>query len=388
MAINRNLLIIYLVFQGYGCSSVPSNEEKQNLDIQINGKEAKNTKVNTNKSKKEINWKQFFKPPPNPIQFANLKNKLKSWPEQGQPNNLIRKARAQNLVGQVKAAEASYRQLLRNEPDHIQGHIELAQLYLKVNQLERCFSYLSRVKEIFGALEFTDRNMRFQYRYTLALAYIQQGNRKKGHEILSELIYMDKAFTPAYAAMASSYLKQGKIKTAQFVAKRGIDRGQEDPRLLNLLGVIAFKRSRYVEAKRWYNRALDKTSDFVPALVNRANLSIFQGEYEAAKMDLEHALGLNPIHTEAYIIQGILLKKSGQYRQSELAFQKAIDLDPENGYARYNLGVLKAESLSDHGEALRLFNEVLQVERAEESLKDLARLNIESLQQNRLEFTK
>jgi Tfp pilus assembly protein PilF len=187
--------------------------------------------------------------------------------------------------------------------------------------------------------------------------------------------------------MASSYLVRNKINSAIFIAKRGLDRGGEDPRLANLLGIVAQKNHRLVEAKRWYDRALDHSPGFVPALVNRANLSMRRGEYEAAHLDLMQALMLDPTHVEAHVTRGILAKKSGQTVKAEIAFQKAIELDPENGFARYNLGVLKAESQKDQGEALRLFNEVLQVEQSEDYLKDLARANIESLQQNRLEFT-
>lgn len=379
--LTKSLLTVGILAILLSCAN--SDEDDGELDMPISkNQEAVQIKVNP-----KISWKKFFSPPPNPVEFANLQKKLRQWPDDDSPSNLIKKARAQVMVGQMHAAEATYRQLLRADSQNIPGHIELAQLYLRTGELERCLSYLQRGKEIFDAQEAPQEDLVFQYRYTLALAYIKQGDEKKGHHILSELISINKTFTPAYAAMASSYLKRNKLDTAEFIAKRGLDRGHEDARLTNLLGVIAFKKNRLVEAKRWYDRALKSSPNFVPALINRASLSIMRSEYEAADMDLGRAIGLNPIHAEAHIIQGILHKRTGDYKQSELSFKKAIEIEPENGFARYNLGVLKAEFQGEYGEALRLFNEVLQVDHPEERLKDLARMSIESLQQNRLQFS-
>ena len=337
------------------------------------------------KQSARIGWQQFFAPPPDPEKFSNLKAKLQTWPQETEAKKLLQKARAHNMVGQINAAEATYRRLIRLHDSNIKGHLELAQLYLKTNRIDKCFSYLKATKDIFDSKEFPDQNMLFQYRYTLALAFIKKGNRKDGHLILSDLINLDKSFTPGYAAMASSYLQLDKIKAAKFIAKRGLDRGLEDPRLTNILGVIAKKEHNPIEARRWFDRALKKSPHFVPALVNRASDSLFRGEYDAARLDIEHAIKLNPILPEAYVVKGVYLKKTGQFTQAELAMQKAIMLDPENGYARYGLGTLKAQVSKDHGEALRLFNEVLQVKKSEAGLIELAKRNIESLQQSRID---
>lgn len=383
-----------LVAMSFGCISLDDEDgQEQSLDVAI--KPTSNA-TQLGQVKKEIaangpmnhviDWQRFFRPPPNPAEFAGLKRKLIHWPEPKSLQGLLEQARAYGVTGDLKSSEAVYRQAIRRYSESITAHTEIAQTYLKMNNLDRCFSYLKRAKEILDEQEFNDRGELFHYRYTLALAYIKQRNEDAGHAILSELVALDKTFMPAYAALASSYFSNDKVEVAEFIAKRGIDRGKEVPSLVNLLGVIELKRGRYVEAKRWFDRALELQPYFGPALVNRANLHMFRGQLEAARGDLGLALSINPIHAEAYIVRGILEKRQGFFRRSEASFKRAIDIDPENGYARYNLAVLKAEELKDSGEALRLFNEVLQVQKAEDNLKELAKLNIESLQQNRLEF--
>ena len=366
------LLVISLLL--FNCSH---DSDHENLDVPID------KKTNTESSEPtELEWQSYFKPPPSPSEFLNLKKKLISWPSPQSPGEMLAKARAQSVVGELKAAEATYRALLRSEGEHLLGHIELAQIYLKMKDLNRSFSYLVRAKEIIDETENPRTDLVIQYKYTLALAYIERSDFQKANKILAELIAIDSSFTPGYAAMASSYLRQNKEKAAEFVAKRGLDRGQEDPRLTNLLGVLEKERGQLVAARRWFDRALNQSPNFVPALVNRATIALSSGEYESTRLDLEKAISLQPTHVEAHIVLGILQRRTGEFKASEASFNRAIDLDPENAYARYNLGVLKSESLNQKSEALRLFTEVLQIDSKDPTLQERARLSIDSLKRS------
>ena len=243
------------------------DDQQMDEDLDISAEKAA---ANALKPKKEIiHWQKFFKAPPTAKQMSLLQSKAKKWPSTNDPRQLTEKARTEMIVGEMDAAEATFRKLIRIEPHNLMAHVELAQLYLKTNNLERCFSYLRRSKELLADQEANKKEEVFQYRYTLALALIRQNNIKKGYTILSELISKDKTFAPAYAALASSYFNRGKVEVAEFIAKRGLDRGKEDPRLTNLLGVISFHKGHIVEAKRWYDRALKQSPNFVPALTNR-----------------------------------------------------------------------------------------------------------------------
>ena len=218
-----------------------------------------------------------------------------------------------------------------------------------------------------------------KYRYTLALAFIGRGERDKGHRILSDLIGLDKTFTPAYASLASSYLAIGRASVAEFVLKRGLDRVQDNASLMNLMGVIAQQARQSEAARGWFDKALSIAPNYAPALVNRAVLSAANLEFAAAEEDLLQALKADPQQVDALVALGVVQKRQGNISGAKASFSKAVDSDPDNAYGRYNLAALLADDLKKPNEALRLFHEVLQTPAANSELKELARSYINDL---------
>ena len=83
-------------------------------------------------SKVSIPWQQFFKPPPLATERSELLKKIKPSKRTSEPKTLLEAARAQAALGQLAAAEVSYRQLLRLRPEDQDGFLEWAQLYLRM----------------------------------------------------------------------------------------------------------------------------------------------------------------------------------------------------------------------------------------------------------------
>jgi len=325
------------------------------------------------------NWQSFFKPPPSAQDTAILALKLEHWPQDTGVTQLRAQARAQMAIGRLSAAEVTFRQVLRASSDDLEAMLELSALYLRQQKLSEAFTLLTQAKETISSSDSVTQSLLFKYRYTLALAYIGRGERDKGHKILSDLIGLDKTFTPAYASLASSYLAIGRTSVAEFVLRRGLDRVHENAGLMNLMGVIA-QRSQQVEvARSWFDKALVVSPAYAPAMVNRAVLSAGNQEFSAAEEDLLQALKADPLNVDALVALGVVQKRQGNIIGAKASFSKAVDSDPDNAYGRYNLAALMADDLKKPNEALRLFYEVLQTTAASSELKDLARSYINDL---------
>lgn len=326
-----------------------------------------------------MNWQAFFKAPPSGKERSILEQKLKAWADATNPKELLAKGRAELALGKVGAAETTFRKLLRLAPGDLDASLELASLYLKKKDVVNAFEFLSQVKDGIATTDKAAHSFLVKYRYTLALAYIARGDRDKGHKVLSDLIGVDKTFSPAYVALATSYLAVGKDSVADFVIRRGLDRSKDDPRLLNLMGLVQQKKRLFEEARMWYDRALKSDPTFAAALVNRGTLATQSYELSAAEGDLLAALQRDPLNVDALIALGIVQKKQGNHSGAKASFTKAVDTDPDNPYARFNLAVLLADDLKKPDEALRLFHEVLQTNTPASDLKDLARSYINDL---------
>jgi tetratricopeptide (TPR) repeat protein len=326
-----------------------------------------------------IDWQAFFKPPPSKDERNVLEVRLGKWEDKDDPDALVTKGRAEVATGRYGNAETSFRKALRLKEDHPDAMLELAALFLRRRASNEAFDLLARIKERINAADDVSQTYIFRYRYTLAMAYIGRDERDKGHKVLSDLLGVDKSFAPAYVALATSYLAIGKDNIAEFVAKRGLDRTKDHAPLLNVLGVVALRARQAEAARQWFDRALEVSPAFVPALVNRAALNARNLEYAAAEQDLLAGLAVDPNHVDALVALGIVQKKQGNLSGAKAALAKAVDLAPDDPHARFNLAVLYADDLKKPNEAVRLFSEVLQTPSAAAELKQTARSYLEGL---------
>ena len=325
------------------------------------------------------NWQAFFRPPPTPAERNLLTQRLDKWSDVDNAKDLVAKGRDEVAVGRYVAAEADFRKALRLKPDDLGAALELAGLFLRKKAVGNAFEFLAQVKEGISTTDDVPQSLIFRYRYTLALGLIARGDLDKGHKVLSDLIGVDKSFAPAYASLATSYLAVGRDQVAEFVVRRGLDRIKDNAPLLNLMGVIAQKARQLDSARTWYDKALTASPSYAPALVNRAALNALNIEYSAAEEDLRQALKIDPQSVDALVSLGIVQRRQGNATGARSSFAKAVDIDPDNAYARFNLAVLLADELKKPGEALRLFHEVMQTTGAGSELHELAHNYINDL---------
>lgn len=326
-----------------------------------------------------FNWQQYFKAPPTANDRTGLQKSVEQLKSASAPTDLIKRARNEVALGQFAAAEASYREVLRSERKNLDAMTELAALYYRVKNSESCLSVLSDIKDTLAAQEKPNKLAIFRYRYVLALSLIQSGDRDRGHEILSDLIGQEKAFVPGYAALASSYLAIGKEQVAKFIVERGLDRGNDDPTLYNLLGVIAERQGRTALAREHYNKAVSLNDGFAPGLVNRANMYVSSKQWGLAEGDLKRALEFDPMNVDAMISLGIVMRQTGRVTQAKDTIARVLEISPDSAEARYNLALIMRDNLKDNTEARRLFNEVLQTEKANPDIRALAKSAVDEL---------
>lgn len=378
----KRLLPLTLSVLG-ACAAQPVDHKNLDIDLAATPRQDTAAKLPADaipvKPGQSVDWRPFFKAAPDAGERTLLRQTLAKAADAEKPEDLLQRARQEAALGLMNQAEMSYRACLRKDPENLAATIELAEIYLDLHRPDRGFEFLAQARETLATRDDIPAAWRFRYKYVLALALLQKGEPDKGRAILSDLIAADKSFTPGYAALASSYLASGNMSTAGFIAERGVDRGQDDPRLANILGVAAAREGKDDEARRWFDKALTLAPTFAPALINRANLSATKGQFEPAEGDLRAALAASPQNLDAHIALGIVQKRLGRFAEAQETLARAVDLNPESGLARYHLGLVLMERSERPTTALRLFHEVLQARESDSALKQLAQLRIASL---------
>jgi tetratricopeptide (TPR) repeat protein len=95
------------------------------------------------------------------------------------------------------------------------------------------------------------------------------------------------------------------------------------------------------EAKAAYDRALQLDGGFAGALKGRGFLYLVSGQYPQAIADLRQATTRDPQDAQAWAWLGTGLLNSGSQQEAEVAFRKALALDPNNESAQEGLNALQ-----------------------------------------------
>ncbi len=358
-------------------ATVGSNSASTESAIQL----AKPEELNADKF---LEWQKLYRGTPSSRDNQKMQSAIEQNPSPSTYEARLQRARNLLALGYRTEAKDMYGDLLRDSPEHVDTLIDMAHLFLGENNLERAFDYLNATKRILEKTERPGKAYIFRYRYALAIAYLQSKSRKQSADILADLLEQEPRFIPAYVALAQNYLQTKKYELAEFIIKRGLDYDSNDASLLNLMGVISLKRGRFEEAKPWIERSLSQSPEYVPALINRAHLSMRRREYATAENDLIKASKLDPSNLDAQLAIGILYKKTGRMSSAKLAFEKAISIDPQSSFARYHLGSILASDFKDMTGALQLFYDVLQSKEQDLELVSLAKAKIQSIRDSRL----
>jgi len=326
-----------------------------------------------------FDWHRFFKGAPNSKERPALQKSIKKLQSAISVEDLVKRGRNEFALGLYAASESSFRQALRRDGKNIDALIELAASLQRQRRIAAALDTMAETKNNLSALERPDQAVVFRYRYTLAMTYLANDDKAKAHAILTDLIGKDKTFLPGYAALAFSYLKDGKDSVARFIVDQALDRGGDHASLYNILGILSERQGNMAVAKDHYNHALTLTDTYAPALVNRGNLYMAAHEASMAESDYKKALDADPANADAMIGLGVVQRQTGRFASAKDTFERVVEIEPDNPQARFNLAILMRENLKDEGQALRYFNEVTQSERANQGLKAMAKAAIEEI---------
>ena len=326
-----------------------------------------------------IPWRNFYRNSVGKAERVKLNVKLQKWVDEGTSKDWIEKGRTQVALGREVEAEASFLEAIRKDPKSLDANLEMASISLRIRKLNQAFEFLSETKKLMSEQEENPLSFVFRYRQMLAMAYLARQEHKAAHRIFTDLIALDHDFLPAYIALSQSYLAQDRTQTAEFIAKRGLDRNQKDPSLINILGLVSVRKGQRLEARRYFDDAIKMQPDFAQARLNRASLALQNGEFEAAEQDIKRALEDGPGVVDGYVTQAVLYRKTGRLQSAKEALNTALEMQPDHAIARYNLALLHAEALSDVATAKRLLSEVSALDSTPASLKKSADLYLEMM---------
>ena len=75
-------------------------------------------------------------------------------------------------------------------------------------------------------------------------------------------------------------------------------------------------------------------------IIDELNYYLQNGETEKALKNLDDAIAGMPLNAQLHFARGTLLEKTGEWEKAKAAYEKAIEINPDEFGAYYNLGAL------------------------------------------------
>jgi Tfp pilus assembly protein PilF len=147
----------------------------------------------------------------------------------------------------------------------------------------------------------------------------------------------------ATAAEGDAALAQGDLETARKAYTRVLEVDENNLSALVNLGMVAYRSGDHGEAVVLLERALGQRLSTAPAWLALGMVRMELGEDEAAFASFAQAVLHAPRDARARNFLGAAAARLGWMDAAQDALRRAVELDPGNADAHYNLAVLYLE---------------------------------------------
>jgi len=221
-------------------------------------------------------------------------------------------ANREKMLGNYEAAALLYKKALSINPTDEASMFELARIYARQNKVEEALSYAK------GAAESDKENVYYQ----LLLARLLQAdeNYEEAAAVLEIVVALKPNFSEYYNKLAVSYLYAGKP----------------------------------MEAIAVYNRLEEKIGVTEELSMKKQSIYLQANKVNKAVEELENLIVSYPNEPKYYAVLAELCLNNNLNEKAEWAYQKIIELDPENPYVHVSL----ADYYKKNGEEEKAFEEL------------------------------
>ena len=249
----------------------------------------------------------------------------------------LQTALTHHQAGRLQEAEALYRQILQDQPDHADALHLLGVIAHQVGRHE------AAVDCILKAIKFNPTVA--EYHNNLGEAYRAIGKLEEAAAHYREALMLRPAFAEPYSNMSIVLRKQGKREEAAAHCRQALALKPAFAEAHNNLGNVLKDEGKLDEAVACYRQALALKPDYAEAH-NNLGLSLqAQGKREEAVACYRQALVLKPDYAEAHNNLGNALQDQGRLTEAEASYRQALALKPDFAEAHSNLG----NALRDQG---------------------------------------
>jgi tetratricopeptide (TPR) repeat protein len=233
--------------------------------------------------------------------------------------------------GERRRAEQFFTAALALEPDDVPTLRALASIARADRELEKALSFLVRARkiapespEVLYDFGWSALNLNLLYD---ALSALAQLHRMK----ISDRRYL--------YPLAIARLNNGQADAAQTLINEYIQFRPQDGRGYYVLGAILYAGKKFAEARTAFLRSLSLLS-YPDTEYYLGMIAHHQGNAQEAISRFRRALQSNPTNAAIHVALGTELSGQRDYEAARVELERAIELDPQDQTAHYQLGLV------------------------------------------------
>lgn len=193
----------------------------------------------------------------------------------------LKRAQAYFSSGEYDKAEIEYSNVLLLEAMNPEAIAKLGQIYFEQTRIGRVYPYLSKAKE----LQPDNLDVRVQ----LGMFLVGVGRPKDAREEANFVLARRPSDAEAPLFLADSVQAESDIVMVRGKLNELPAAVQNTAPVLTALGFLEMRQQRIKEALALYEKALQHTPSFVPALLGRANAQLVSGDLKGAEESFKAA---------------------------------------------------------------------------------------------------
>jgi len=137
---------------------------------------------------------------------------------------------------------------------------------------------------------------------------------------------------------------EGRIEEAEKCFLELFEKDQDNPEILNNLGVVEHAKGAVKDAEELFLKALAIKEDYLEALLNLVDLYQNAKRWKEASVHLERSIEIENKDANLFNQLGLIYLEMDDTVKAQVALKKSLELDPEQKTVRDSLNALKIQN--------------------------------------------
>jgi tetratricopeptide (TPR) repeat protein len=259
---------------------------------------------------------------------------------------------AMQQLDRIPEAEELFQQALRLNPNSIDSHAKLGNIFLQEGKVSEALAHYEQVLSMYPNSA--------EAHYYCGLALMELGKVPEAVEQYEQTLRIKPDFVEAHLNLGVELEKLGRTTDAIRHYEETLRIRPESPEAHLDLGTALFTEGRAQEAIAHYDEALRIQPDYVRAYYNRGFVLEHLGKLPEAVADYEEAIRIKPDYARAHCSLGDALQKMGKLPEAVAQYEQALRVAPDDAEVHFDLA-LALEKLGRTREAIDQYRQTLKL---------------------------